>query len=64
MHATRAYVAEFTNTCSWQEVTKEKNNSQVYVPAIGVGHRPLKRKSSIKGTFINKKKMKKSRANI
>ena len=47
-----------------QEGTEENTNPQVFVPASGVRHRPLKRKSSMEGKFVNKKKLKKGRANL
>ena len=53
IHATKAYVAESTNKCTWYEVTKENNNLHVFVSASGARHRPLKRKS-IEGKFVNK----------
>ena len=55
-------MAEFTNKCTQQEATEENNNPQVCVPASGVRHRPLKRKS-IEGTFVNKK-IEKRRTNV
>ena len=63
MHVAKAYMAEFSNKYNQQEVTEENVNPQVLVPASGVRHRPLKRKSDIEGRFVNRK-LKKGRANI
>ena len=47
-------------------VTDEKpsrnTNPQVFVPASGVRHRPLKTKTGIERDFLSKKKPKKGRA--
>ena len=64
MCAVKSYAEEFTNKHTQQEVTRENNNLQVFLQASGVRHRPLKRKSSIEGTLVNKKKLKRRRANI
>ena len=61
--ATTAYVVEFTNKHTQQDVTEENINPQVFVPDSGVRHRPLKSKIT-EWTFVNKKKLKKGRDNI
>ena len=63
IHATKAYVTEFTNKHTWHEVAKENKNPQVFVLASSVRYMLLKRKS-IEGTFVNKKELKKGRANV
>ena len=52
--ATKTCVAEFTNKCTWWEVTEENNHAQLFVPGSGVRQRLLKRKN-IEGIFVNKK---------
>ena len=59
----KAYVAEFSNKHAWHEVMKENTNPQVFLPASGVRHRLLKRRSGIEGKFV-KKKQKKGRTNV
>ena len=53
--------AEFVNKHTWQEAAEEDKNPQVFVPASGVRHRLLKRKST-KGKFVNKTKLEKEGA--
>ena len=64
MHVAKAYAAEFSNKHTGQEVTEKNTNPQVFVPASGARYRPLKRKSSIEGRFVNKKKLQKGRDNV
>ena len=63
MHVAKAYVVEFNNMHTWQEVTEENRNPEVSVPASGVRHGPLRRKCGIEGQFVNKK-LKKGRATV
>ena len=58
------YAVEFSNRHAWHAATKENTNPQVFVPASGVRHRLLKTKTGMEGKFLNKKKMKKERANV
>ena len=57
-------MAEFTNKHTWQKVIEENTNQWVFLPASGGRQRKLKRRSCIKGAFVNKKKVKKGRASV
>ena len=61
--AAKAYVTEFSNRKAYSAALEENANPQVFVPSGGARHRPTKTKTGIEGTFVQKKKQKKSSVN-
>ena len=61
--ATKAYATEFINKNTHSTALEENANSQVFVPSGGARHMPTKTKTGIEGTFMQKKKPKKSPVN-
>ena len=55
-----AYATEFNNEDACSAALEENTNPQVFVPSSGTRHRPVKTKKGIEGTFVQKKKQKKS----
>ena len=48
----KAYMVEFSNKCACSVAIEKNTNPQVFVPAIGARHRPVKTKTGIEGTFM------------
>ena len=61
--AAKAYNTEFSNKDAHSAALEENANPQVFVPFGGARHRPTKTKTGIEGTFVQKKKQKKSSVN-
>ena len=61
--AAKAYATEFNNKNAHSAVLEENANPQVFVPSSCTRHRPAKTKTGIEGTFVQKKKQKKSSVN-
>ena len=62
IHAAKAYAAEFNNKDAHSVALEGNTNPWVFVPSTGTRHRPVKTKTGIQGTFVQKKKQKKSSA--
>ena len=58
--AAKAYAAELNNKNACSGALQENANTQVFVPSSGTRHRPVKTKTGIEGTFVQRKKQKKS----
>ena len=58
--AAKVYTAEFNNNDAHSTALQENTNPQVFVPSSGTRHRPVKTKTAIEGTSVQKKKQKKS----
>ena len=54
IHRAKACAAEFSNKHACLEAIEENTNPQVCVPSGGTGHRPVKTKTGIEGTFVQK----------
>ena len=55
-------MAEFSNKHGHSEAIEERTNPQVFVPSGGARHKPVKTKTGIEGTFMQKKKKQKKAA--
>ena len=63
IHAAKAYTNEISNKNACSAALEENVNPQVFVLSSGARHRPTKTKTGIEGTFMQKKKQKKSSVN-
>ena len=54
--AIKAYATEFNNKNAHSAALEENTNSQAFVPSSGARRRPVKTKTGIEGTFVQKKK--------
>ena len=59
IHAAKAYMAEFSNKHACSAALEENTNSWVFVPSGGARHRPVKTKTGIEGTFVQKRNRRK-----
>ena len=57
----KAYTGEFSNKNAHSAALKENANPQVFVPLDGTRHRPVRTKTGLEGTFVQKKKKKKKK---
>ena len=60
IHAAKAYATEFNSKDFYSAALQENASPQVFVPSSGARHRPVKTKTGIEGTFVQKKKQQKS----
>ena len=56
----KAYMVEFSNKHACCKPIEENTNPQVFVPSGGGRHRPVKTKTGIEGTFVQKKETEES----
>ena len=54
------YATKFNNNDAGSVSLQENTNPQVLIPSSGARHRPVKTKTSIQGSFVQKKKQKKT----
>ena len=55
IRAAIVYTAGFNNNDACSAALQENTNPQVFVPSSGARHRPVKTKTGIEGTFVQKK---------
>ena len=60
IHAAKVYTTEFNNTNACSAALQENANPQVFVSSSSTRHRPVKIKTGIEGTFVQKKEQMKS----